>query len=271
LANGVDKILIAGFTNGEIDAFAGKPFGQIFGSIYQRATKAASGSKELPSGELLINDDKTDPGFGMPIVSQQNAIMGDVNPDWQGSIINNLSYKGLMLNFQIDFRQGGDIWNGTRGALSYFGTSKETESRGESKTFGGLLGHLNANGDIVHYDANGNEVAGAGAANSNSVQLNQYYWQNIGSSFIGPSEPDVEDGSFVKLRQIGLTYTFPKSLVKSFRTLSLSVFANNIILHTNYKGVDPETSLSGPANGQGLDYFNNPGIKTYGVRLNLGL
>ena len=271
LATGVDKILIAGFTNGEIDAFAGKPFGQIFGSVYQRATKQDPNSKSLPSGELLINDDPNDPGFGMPMVSQQNAILGDINPDWQGSVISNLSYKGLMLNFQIDVRQGGDIWNGTRGAMSYFGTSKETEPRGETKVFSGLSGHLNANGDIVHYDVNGNEVAGAGAANTQSVELNQYYWQNIGSSFIGPSEPDVEDGSFVKLRQVGLTYTFPKSFVRTFRTFSVSVFANNIILHTKYTGVDPETSLSGPANGQGLDYFNNPGIKSYGVRLNLGL
>ncbi len=135
-----------------------------------------------------------------------------------------------------------------------------------------MTGHLNANGDIVHFDANGNEVAGPGGSNAVSAVLNQYYWQNIGSSFIGPSEPDVEDGSFVKLRQVSLTYAFPGSMFgKTFRTLSLSVFANNILLHTNYTGVDPETSLAGPANGQGLDYFNNPGVKTYGVRLNVGL
>ena len=178
----------------------------------------------------------------------------------------------MALNFQIDVRKGGDIWNGTRGALSYFGTSKESENRGTSKLFSGLKGHLNANGDVVHYDANGNEVAGPGAANASTVQLNQYYWQNIGSSFIGPAEPDVEDGSFVKLRQISLTYALPQSIIgKSFRTLSLSFFANNILLHTNYTGVDPETSLTGPANGQGLDYFNNPGTKNYGIRLNVGL
>ena len=40
---------------------------------------------------------------------------------------------------------------------------------------------------------------------------------------------------------------------------------------TKYTGVDPETSLAGPANGQGLDYFNNPGIRSIGFRLNIGL
>ncbi len=270
---GVDKILIAGFQYGEIDAFEGKPFGQIFGSAYVRANASTTTtSKELPSGELLINDDTASAGYGMPIVATQNAIIGDVNPKWQGSVINNFTFKGLTLGFQIDVRHGGDIWNGTKGAMSYFGTSKETENRGTTKVFAGLAGHLNANGDIVHFDANGNEVAGPGGLNTVSAVLNQYYWQNIGSSFIGPSEPDVEDGSFVKLRQVSLTYAFPTSMFgNTFRTLSLSVFANNILIHTNYKGVDPETSLAGPANGQGLDYFNNPGVKTYGVRLNLGL
>jgi hypothetical protein len=198
--------------------------------------------------------------------------MGDVNPDWVGSVINNLTFKGLTLGFQIDWRHGGDIWNGTRGALSYFGTAKETESRGTSNVFTGLKGHLNANGEIVHFDANGNEVGGAGDFNTTAAVLNQYYWQNIGSSFIGPSEPSVEKGSFVKLRQVSLGYTFPKSIIgNTFRTIGITVFANNILIHTKYTGVDPETSLAGPANGQGLDYFNNPGVKTYGVRLNVGL
>ena len=186
-------------------------------------------------------------------------------------MINNFTYKGITLGFQIDVRKGGDIWNGTRGATSYFGTSKETEDRGATKVFSGLTGHLNANGDVVHFDANGNEVAGPGGANTVSATLNQYYWQNIGSSFIGPSEPDVEDGSFVKLRQVSLAYALPKSVLgNTFKSLNLTFFANNIILHTDYSGVDPETSLAGPANGQGLDYFNNPGVKTYGVRLNAG-
>jgi hypothetical protein len=220
----------------------------------------------------LINDDKNDPGYGKPIVSAQNAIIGDVNPDWLGSIISNLTYKGLTFGFQIDIRQGGDIWNGTRGALSYFGTSKETENRGTNAMFTGLTGHLNANGDVVHFDANGNEVAGPGPANTAVTKYDQYYWQNIGSSFIGPAEPSVEDGSYVKLRQASLSYSFPKSIIgKTFNSLGLTVFVNNIIIHTNYTGIDPETSLAGPANGQGLDYFNNPGVKNYGIRLNVGL
>lgn len=272
LADGVQKIFIAGFTGGEIDAFAGEAFGQIYGGIYERANPG-TGSKGLTSGDLLINDDVNDPGFGKPIVSAQNALLGDVNPKWLGSVTNSLTFKTLTLGFQVDIRHGGQIWNGTKGALSYFGTSKETENRGTSSVFEGLLGHLNADGDVVHYGPDGvTEIPGAGTANTTATVYDQYYWQFIGSSFIGPSEQSVEDVSFVKLRQASLSVALPKSIFrKAFKSATFTVFANNIILHTPYTGVDPETSLSGPSNGQGLDYFNNPSAKSFGARLNLGL
>ncbi|HEY8971556.1 MAG TPA: hypothetical protein VIM64_20780, partial [Puia sp.] len=77
---------------------------------------------------------------------------------------------------------------------------------------------------------------------------------------------------YTKLRQVSLTYEIPKSIVNKmkFTALSLTVFANNLHTWTKYDGVDPETSLSGPSNAQGMDFFNNPGIKNYGVRLNVG-
>ncbi len=274
LYNGVNKILIAGFQNGEIDAFAGQPFGQIYGSVFVRAN-AGTGDVKVANGTdvLLINDNPADPGYGKPQVATQNAILGDINPKWIGSFTNNITYKNISLGFQIDIRHKGDIWNGTRGALSYFGTSKETENRGSTTVFSGMAGHLDGSGNVVHFDTDGvTEIPGPGGNNTVSTILDQFYWQNIGSSFIGPSESSVEDGSFVKLRQISLGYNFPKSLIgKAFNNLSLTFFANNIILWTKYHGVDPETSLAGPSNGQGLDYFNNPAAKSFGVRLNVGL
>ena len=268
LAQGIDRVLIAGFQNGEVDAIAGKPFGVIYGSIYVRSDPNNFNSP------LLINDDKNDPGYGMPIVATQNAPLGDINPQWTGSVLNTLAYKNFSLYVQLDVRHGGKLWNGTRGAMSYFGTSAETANRGKPVTFNGILGHLNANGDVVHYAADGvTEIDKPGAANTVATTYSQYYWQNIGSSFIGPAEIDVEDGSFVRIRQISLSYNFPASMLKhsGFTNLGITVFTNNPVLWTKYTGVDPETSLAGPANGQGLDYFNNPGTRNWGIRLSLGL
>jgi len=267
LAAGVDRVLIAGFQNGEIDAIAGQPFGVIYGSKYVRS------SADDPSSPLLINDTKGDPGYGMPIVSSQNGPLGKIDPDWTGSVITTLTFKGISLSAQLDVRHGGYIWNGTRGALSYFGTSAETGNRGQSHLFPGVLGHLDAAGNVAHFDAGGAEVLKPGPANTVPSAYSQYYWQNIGSSFIGPAEADVEKGSFVRIRYISLGYQLPAAVLQNLhlKSLSLTVFANNPVLWTKYKGVDPETSLAGPANGQGLDYFNNPGIKSYGIRLGLGL
>lgn len=266
LATGVDRVLIAGFQNGEIDALAGQPFGVIYGSKYVRS------NPDDPNSPMLINDMQGDPGYGMPIVSSQNGPLGKVDPDWIGSVITNLTYKDFSLGVQLDVRHGGTIWNGTRGAMSYFGTSGETLNRGQAHTFPGVLGHLDANGNVVHFEG-GAEVPKPGGVNTVASAYDQYYWQNIGSSFIGPAEADVEKTSFVRIRYISLGYQLPASALQKihFKSLSVTLFANNPVLWTKYQGVDPETSLAGPANGQGLDYFNNPGTKSYGIRLGLGL
>lgn len=272
LAPGFDRFLVAGFGGGEaeIDAVVGQPFGVIYGNTYPRAI---TGDLKSP---LLINDIKGDPNYAMPIGGGvgPNEVIGNPNPNWIGSVISNLSYKGFLFSFQIDVKNGGDMWNGTRGALANKGTAAETSNRGAPATFKGLLGHLDDNGNVVHYAADGvTELPGAGPENTIATTYNQYYWQNVGNSFGGPQEIDIENGGYTRIRQASLTYNFAKNIFgkNHFTNLSITVFANNLKIWSKYDGVDPETSLNGPANGQGLDYFNNPGTKSYGVRLSLGL
>ncbi len=271
LYSGVSNFFMGGFGGGEAGVYAivGQPLGVIYGS-----TTAHVNLNDLKS-PLLINDDKTDPGYAQPSAGGvgPNLVIGNPNPEWIGSIVNTFNYKSFSLGLQIDIRHGGNMWNGTRGALKNKGTAGITSNRGQSVTFNGLLGHLDANGNVVHYDANLNEVAGAGVPNTASSKYTQYYWQHIGNSFAAGQETDIEDGGFTRLRQVSLNYKIPKNVFgkNTFTNSSITFFANNLILITKYDGVDPETSLSGPSNVQGLDYFNNPGTKTYGVRLNVGL
>ncbi len=279
---GFDRIMVGGFGGGEaeIDAVVGQPFGVIYGNTFPRAV---AGDLKSP---LLIDDNKTakndagatipNPQYGMPFGGGvgPNVVIGNPTPNWIGSVISNLSYKGFVFSFQIDVKDGGDMWNGTRGALANKGTAGETSNRGAPALFKGLLGHLNDNGDVVHYAADGvTELPGAGVANTIASTYSQYYWQNVGNSFGGPQEIDVENAGYTRIRQASLTYNFAKNLFgkNHFTNLSVTIFANNLKIWTKYDGVDPETSLGGPSNNQGLDYFNNPGTKSYGVRLSLGL
>ncbi|HEU4607685.1 MAG TPA: SusC/RagA family TonB-linked outer membrane protein, partial [Chitinophagaceae bacterium] len=139
LAPGFDRFFVAGFGGGEaeIDAVAGQPFGVIYGNTTPHAVLT-----DLKS-PLLIMDDRNDPGYAQPLPYGQGPLMviGNTNPKWIGSVINNLSYKGVSLGFQIDIRHGGDVWNGTRGALTNKGTAAQTANRDKPVTFAGLLGH----------------------------------------------------------------------------------------------------------------------------------
>lgn len=271
LAPGFDRFFVAGFGGGEaeIDAVAGQPYGVIYGNTTPHVVLTDLNSP------LLITDDPTDPGYGQPVAFGQGPLMviGNTNPKWIGSIISNLEFKGFAFGVQLDVRHGGQVYNGTRGALTNKGTAAQTSNRGQPVTFQGLLGHLDANGDVVHFAPNGvTEMPGAGVANTVQTTYSQYYWQNIWNSFGAGQEMDVEDGSYTRLRQVSLSYELPKSLLTKspFAGLAVTFFANNVKLWTKYDGVDPETSLAGPANAQGLDYFNNPGTKSYGIRLSVG-
>ncbi|MEO8109254.1 MAG: SusC/RagA family TonB-linked outer membrane protein [Ginsengibacter sp.] len=271
LAPGFDRFFVAGFGGGEaeIDAVAGQPFGVIYGNTTPHVVLT-----DL-SSPLLITDDKTDPGYGQPVAFGQGPLMviGNTNPKWIGSVITNLEFKGFALGAQLDIRHGGDVYNGTRGALTNKGTAAQTANRGQPVTFQGLLGHLDANGEVVHFDTDGTtELPGPGSPNAVQTTYSQYYWQNIWNSFGAGQEMDVEDGSYTRLRQVSLSYELPASLLTKspFSGLAITFFANNVKLWTKYDGVDPETSLAGPANAQGLDYFNNPGTKSYGIRLSVG-
>lgn len=269
LAPGLDRLLLAGFGAGEfeIDAVAGQPYGVLYGNTTPHSTLT-----DLKS-PLLINDVPGD-GYGQPIGGGvgPNMVIGNPNPKWLGSVQSNLSYKGITLGVQVNIKHGGDVMNGTRGAIALRGTAKETENRGTPTVFKGLLGHLNDAGEVVHLE-NGVEKPGAGAVNTIQSSYDYNYWTGVGNSVTAGQDVDIEDGGYTKLRQVSLSYEVPKSIASKlkFTALSITVFANNLHTWTKYDGVDPETSLTGPSNAQGMDFFNNPGIKNYGVRLSVGL
>lgn len=270
LADGLEQLFLNGFEGTSINAIEGQPHGLIWGIKYL----------EDGNGNLILNDDPTVPGdvndtknplFALPVAGTKSEVIGDPNPDWIGGISNTFTWKGFSLYVLIDIKHGGDIWNGTKGALTYFGTSNLTENRGTTVVYDGLMGHLDADGNIAHYE-NGVEVAGPGAANTTAAELSEYWYTTEGGGFGTTSKQFVEDGSYTKLRELSLSYSFNPTLLKKspFRSFELGVFARNIIIDTDYDGIDPETSLTGAGNSQGLDYFNMPGTKSFGVSLKVG-
>ncbi|MFK7970424.1 MAG: SusC/RagA family TonB-linked outer membrane protein [Bacteroidia bacterium] len=256
LADGVENIGLGGFFGANGRLVAGQTFGLLYGDTWNRTD----------DGQLIIEQNPDSPEYGFPLTDYGEDVVGDPNPDFLLGIRNTFTFKGLRLEAFLDIKEGGDMWNGTRGALYSYGTHAGTEGRGvETKVFEGVTGTRNADNEIV--------VQGDGAANAVQVTLDESWFRTgNGSGFVGPSEQFVEDASWVRLRELTLAYTLPSSLLGKtpFRRIEVGVTGRNLWLSTPYTGIDPETSLSGSGNLQGLDYFQMPNTRSINFNLNLG-
>lgn len=260
LAPGVDNIFLGGFEGSSIRAVAGKPYGSIFGYGWLRD----------PNGNIVIEDDPESDDFGFPILDPIEKDFGSAQADWIIGFRNTFTWEGLTLSVLFDIKQGGVIWNGTKGALYYFGTHKDTEIRGTKKVFEGVKGHYDAelqnpDGTTGGYVYNGK--------NDTEVTLDQDWLAfNNGNGFYGNNTEDfIEDAGWFRLRELSVSYQLPRSIMEylPFQELIVSFTGRNLWLSTDYTGVDPETNLMGAHNAQGLDYFNMPGTKTYNFSINV--
>ncbi len=246
LANGVSLLNTEqGFSEIGSYAIVGQPYDVFYGTAWKRDPK---------NGQIYVDN------LGHPIIDSVNHVIGNPNPNWLMNISNNFSWKGFNFSFLIDIRNGGDIWDGTNARLNAIGISAASADRTSTYIIKG-------------------EVApgytGAGSANTTAVPA-QYYWQTFKGDGAGSAaENAIEDGSWVRLRSVNISYRFnfrKKHANSTVQYLELGVTGRNLLLITNYKGVDPETSLTGAgSNITGYDYFNNPGTKSYMFNLRMGL
>lgn len=250
LAPGIETVSLAGFVSTTSRAVAGQPYGSIFGAKFDRTA----------DGTLIIDE------FGWPDQAADEGVIGDPNPDWLAGVRNTLSYKGLSFGMLWDIRQGGDIWNGTYGILKTFGVAEITADQREIRgyVFDGVVQTGTDSDGNPTYAPNTTPVDFYNPANP----VGQNKWNRY--AFGGLPEENIQDGSWVRLREVSLGYRLPSSVVSSigFKDLSITLIGRNLLLFTEYNGIDPETNLTGASNGIGLDYFNNPNTKSYAVTLN---
>lgn len=259
LAPGVDNLFLGGFTGSQIRAVAGYAYRSVYATVWARDDK----------GNMLINP--TGNFAGYPVDKGEMDYIADVQENWRLGIINSLTFKGISLIGVLEIKNGGHMWNGTRGALDYFGTSIGTADRSADNLmlFEGVYGYLDSKtNEVVYTDANGNDLDPGAAPVSNTLQVNenrQAWRRGLGSGFVGPSEFYVEKTDWVRLREVTLSYNIPKTILGKIHSKGLSIYATgrNLWLDTPYTGIDPETSLVGASNAQGMDYFNMPGTKSY--------
>lgn len=235
----ISQLPIAGFTAPQTVIAEGQPFGSIFGSGYQRDD----------NGNIMIDDDPTSAFYGYPLIDLNNKIIGNTQAAFLANLRNTFTYKGFSFSALLDFRKGGDIYAGTTRLLRLYGAAKETEDRTTPVVLEGVK-------------------ASDGGANDIAVPLNQTYYQIIISNL---DEANVFDASWVRLREISLSYTLPRSILDGspFSALTIAASGRNLWLSTAYPNFDPEVSLTGANFGQGLEYMSPPNTKGYTFSINL--
>ncbi|GAB4408580.1 MAG: SusC/RagA family TonB-linked outer membrane protein [Bacteroidia bacterium] len=235
LAPGVNDIQFAGagVTSTANRAIPGQPFGVLYGTRWLRDD----------DGHILVDD------AGYPLFDPQDpGVIGDPNPDWLLGWRNSFTFKGLYLSMLLDIRQGGDIYNGTVGVMRNLGLHASTASREEEVVVEGRRQR-------------------DGQPNTTPIKLDSDYYARY--PFAGISEAGIEDGSWIRLREVTLSYELPLRWLASspIRQLSLGVNLRNALLFTRYSGVDPETNLAGASNSYGRDWFNSPNTRSLGFSL----
>jgi TonB-linked SusC/RagA family outer membrane protein len=242
LPDGVDNLQIASLQGGvTINATKGQPYGVIKGQTY-----------EMLNGQRLVED-----GYWVRTATSDHVI-GNINPKFLAGIRNSFKYKNLALSFLIDMKKGGSVFS-----LDQFYAAQT----GIYETSVGLNDKGNPIRDFVA-DGGGVLLPGLnadGTPNTTYVEANDY---TLGDSK-APSD-FVYDASYIKLREMTLSYSLPSKLFKKgFKGAEIGVYGRNLwIIHKNLPYADPEDGMSS-GNIQGYQSGVYPTMRIMGVNLKL--
>ena len=246
LIDGTDNIQLATYQGGiSSNATVGQPFGVLRGTdfVYLNGQKvvAATGYYARAANQNIVNP----------------------NARWRGGVTNTVSYKSMALTFLVDVRSGGQIFSLDRYYGLAIGQSPETAG----------LNDLGKPSRLPIAEGGGVIVPGVladGSPNTIRVPNDQYglygYRRNPAAGF-------VYDASFVKLREVALTFSLPKAMLARMsllKAVDFSIIARNLwIIYKNTPFSDPEDSLGSGNLGQGYQSGSYPATRTLGANLRL--
>lgn len=224
--------------------------GESWGSLY------SVGFDYDDQGRVVIDES------GLPVVTQDSKKIGDVTPNWLAGWSNEFAYKNLSFGFLLDYRKGGDFFSVSQMFGAEIGILDFTAA-----------GDIRENGLIVGKDVLKDKVCVKQDGTPNDIRINAYDWFE---TYYNNHELDICDGSFLKLREMHLTYTLPKSLLRSTKAISdakVSLIGNNLAIlwlsSKNKAKIDPESTLGADNTSVGFESNSCPPTRSYGIKLSL--
>ena len=197
----------------------------------------------------------------------ETNIVGNREPTMIGGFNNSFTYKNFNLSFLLDFRLGGDIYNGTEYYLVTKGLSANTLNR-QSVTVEGIG---SKSGELMTQTYEADKMYTINGSQRSGKYMIQQYYQNYAKNAYN----FITDTNWLRLRSISLSYDF-KDLLKRqnvIKGLTATITGTNLFVITNYKGMDPETCVSGSGTGgsgsAGIDYCGVPATAgmSFGVNI----
>lgn len=231
--------LVIGALPGNINIVAkeGLPFGSFKGAVVA--------TDDL--GRTIVD------ATGLPILADDEAVFGSYQPDFLMSYSTTIGYKGFAVNVLLDQKKGGQF-------LSY--TKDNTEFNGTALTT--LINDREA--FVVENSVVEN---GDGTFSENMEETNPYDYLRV-----QPLSTHLIDASFIKLRELGLTYTAPRSLINKLpvSNLTVGIFGKNLKFWLPEENTFADPEVNGPdqaGNATGVETTQTPPSKSYGVRLSV--
>lgn len=241
------NLLVTSFFGVSLNAALGEPYGVIRGTDYV-----------YENGQRVVRED----GLYAKTASRQEVI-GDINPDWNAGIQNTLRFKNWNFSFLVDIQEGGSIFTGDL----YFGmaTGLYPITAGLNDLGNPKRNPLSEGGGIV--------LPGVQADGTpNTVRADASTFQNpYGRYGNAPDAQFVYDASYVKLREVTLTYNLTERYLENlpFTGVSLSATGRNLwIIDKDLPYADPESGFSA-GNIQGFQIGAYPSVKEYGFSVQL--
>ncbi|WEK35499.1 MAG: SusC/RagA family TonB-linked outer membrane protein [Candidatus Pseudobacter hemicellulosilyticus] len=239
LAEGItSQVIYAHNTNVSIEARVGGRMGDMYGKGFQRTD----------DGQIIYSSNGL-PATLDPVMKK----WGNAFPDWRAGLMNEFAFSQFRVSVLLDGQKGGSMYSQTNHKNNTLGKTKVTLPGRD----GGIVG------EGVVWDAG----SGKYVANTVNVTAASYY-DNYYS--IGNAEVNIFDASYLKIREVRIEYTLPRTLTAKLRLQQarIAVYGRDLFNFTSFPGFDPEGgNLNGSTLTPGVELTQFPSTRTMGINL----